>query len=95
MLLPESLLLDQHSRLADGLFAGRSCVLVEAIARSQEPDATSSPQPERVAYVEGIENPTEGSSNIVRWLVRAGYSDGDIAKVMGGNVLRVLEQVWH
>jgi membrane dipeptidase len=47
-----------------------------------------------VEYVEGLENPTEGSHNILRWLVRAGYSDEDIGKVMGGNTLRVLEQVW-
>jgi membrane dipeptidase len=44
--------------------------------------------------VEGLENPTEGSRNIVRWLVRAGYPDEDIGKVMGGNALRVLRAVW-
>jgi membrane dipeptidase len=49
---------------------------------------------EPVDYVEGLENPTEGSHNILRWLVREGYSDEDIAKVMGGNVLRLLETVW-
>ncbi|RMH17809.1 MAG: diguanylate cyclase [Gemmatimonadetes bacterium] len=49
---------------------------------------------DEVPYVEGIENPTEGSHNIVRWLVKHGYGDEDIAKVMGGNVLRVLEAVW-
>ena len=49
----------------------------------------------RVAYVAGLENPTEGSSNIVRWLVRAGYPDADITKVMGGNTLRVLKEVWQ
>ena len=45
-------------------------------------------------YVEGMENPTEAWHNIVRWLVREGYSDEDIRKVTGGNVLRVLETVW-
>ncbi|NIQ53821.1 MAG: diguanylate cyclase, partial [Gammaproteobacteria bacterium] len=43
---------------------------------------------EPVEYVEGLENPTEGSQNILRWLVKHGYSDEDIEKVMGGNALR-------
>jgi membrane dipeptidase len=49
---------------------------------------------EEVEYVKGIENPTEGMTNIVRWLVSHGYSDQDIAKVVGGNIMRVLKQVW-
>lgn len=49
---------------------------------------------DEVEYVEGIENPTEGSHNIVRWLVKHGYSDADIAKVMGGNALRVMREAW-
>jgi len=49
---------------------------------------------EEVEYVRGIENPTEGSRNILRWLVRHGYSDDDIARVIGGNAMRLLEQVW-
>ncbi|MSQ37703.1 MAG: diguanylate cyclase [Chloroflexi bacterium] len=49
---------------------------------------------EEVAFVDGIENPAEAFPNIVRWLVKHDYSDGDIAKAIGGNVLRVLEQAW-
>ena len=49
---------------------------------------------EEVEYVEGLENPTEGSINIIRWLVQAGYSDDDIEKVMGGNALRVMAEAW-
>lgn len=49
---------------------------------------------QEVEYVKGLENPTEASHNILRWLVKHGYSDGDIAKVIGGNSLRVLRQVW-
>lgn len=48
----------------------------------------------KVEYVKGIENPTEAFPNIVRWLVTKGYSDEDIAKVVSGNILRVLKQVW-
>tara|TARA_Y100000590_G_scaffold197212_2_gene223977 strand:- start:1110 stop:2342 length:1233 start_codon:yes stop_codon:yes gene_type:complete len=49
---------------------------------------------EQVEYVKGLENPTEGSFNIVRWLVTNGYGDEEITKVMGGNALRVLKEVW-
>lgn len=52
------------------------------------------PHPE-VEYVEGLENPAEAFPNIVRWLVKHRYSDEDIAKVTGGNVLRVLDQTWY
>jgi membrane dipeptidase len=47
-----------------------------------------------VEYVQGLENPTEGSKNILRWLVKHGYSDEDIEKVMGGNAMRILREVW-
>lgn len=44
-------------------------------------------------YVVGLENVGD-YPNIVRWLVRHGYSDDEIAKVTGGNTLRILDQVW-
>ncbi len=50
---------------------------------------------EEVEYVAGIENPAEGSRNILRWLVKHGYSDEDIQKAMGGNALRLLGEVWE
>jgi membrane dipeptidase len=49
---------------------------------------------ERVAYVDGLENPTENFHNIAAWLVHEGFSDNDIVKVLGGNILRVLDEVW-
>ncbi len=58
---------------------------------TQDPDMAYEP----VEYVQGLENPTEASHNILRYLVKAGYSDEDIIKVMGGNTLRVLREVWH
>ena len=49
---------------------------------------------DEVEYVKGLENPTEGSKNILRWLVKRGYSDEDIEKVMGGNAMRLVREVW-
>jgi membrane dipeptidase len=45
-------------------------------------------------HIEGLENPTEASWNILRWLVKHGYSDGDIEKVLSGNILKALGRVW-
>ncbi len=50
-------------------------------------------QYEEVPYVDGLENPAD-FPNILRWLVKHGYADEDIVKVMGGNALRVFKQVW-
>ena len=64
-------------------------------AHAARPGTESKNPPfEKVEYVAGLENPTEGSYNIVRWLVKHGYSDDDIAKVMGGNAMRLLGEVW-
>lgn len=48
----------------------------------------------KVAYVDGLENPAECFSNIIGWLVAHGFSDDEIRKVVGGNILRVLDEVW-
>jgi membrane dipeptidase len=49
---------------------------------------------EKVEYVEGLENPKEAYPNVVRWLVKKGYSREDIKKVMGENIIRVLKETW-
>ena len=49
---------------------------------------------EKVPYVDGLENPAEGFHNIIGWLVKHGYGDDEIRKVIGGNTLRVLKEVW-
>ena len=54
----------------------------------------TAPQFPEVPFVKGMENPTEASSNIVRWLVKHNYSEQDIAKVLGGNAIRVLKEIW-
>lgn len=67
-----------------------------AILSIEESRGTGKPDQhfEEVEYVEGLENPTEGSHNIARWLVKHAYSDEDIEKVMGGNALRVMREAW-
>jgi membrane dipeptidase len=44
-------------------------------------------------YVRGLENPSE-FTNIARWMVANGFSDAEVAKVMGGNALRLFGRVW-
>jgi len=52
------------------------------------------PEFPRAEFVDGLENPSE-YSNIVRWLVKNGYSDNEIRKVIGENILRVTKRVWR
>jgi membrane dipeptidase len=68
-----------HGALREALSLGAS--------KGKEPYPT-------VEYVDGIENPAEAFPNIVRWLVKHGYSDEDIGKALGGNIMRVLDEVW-
>lgn len=65
-----------------------------AFAAALSTAETANTSYEEVPFVWGLENPTEASWNIVRWLVKHGYSEEDIAKVIGGNALRVLREVW-
>ena len=60
-----------------------------------KPGATGEPPVDQLPdYVRGMENPTEAMSNVARWLVKNGYSDKEIAKIIGGNALRLLKAVW-
>ena len=49
---------------------------------------------EKVKYVDGLENPTENFWNISAWLVKNGFSDKDIIAILGGNIMRALEEIW-
>ena len=78
----------------DALFGdhvGLHHALRDALSLSASKGTT--PYPE-VEWVDGLENPAEAFPNIVRWLVKRDYSDEEIAKVIGGNTMRVLDQVW-
>jgi membrane dipeptidase len=49
---------------------------------------------EEVPYVAGMENPAESMRNPLRLMVKRGWPDDVIAKVAGGNVVRVLKATW-
>ena len=65
-----------------------------AAALSTGDTAKSTLPYEEVPFVKSLENPTEASWNIPRWLIKHGYSEEEIAKVIGGNAIRVLREVW-
>jgi membrane dipeptidase len=52
------------------------------------------PDFEPVAYVDGLENPTENFANICGWLVQHGFDDDAVRAVIGGNVYRALQSIW-
>jgi membrane dipeptidase len=56
--------------------------------------AVSGPAFEPVAYVDGLENPTENFANICGWLVRNGFDDDSVRAVIGGNIYRALQDIW-
>ena len=55
---------------------------------------TRGPAFDPVAYVDGLENPTETFGNICGWLVQHGFSDDEIRAVIGGNIYRALQSIW-
>jgi membrane dipeptidase len=44
-------------------------------------------------YVKGLESPSE-FTNVIRGLIRDGYSDNDIKKVMGQNSFELIKKIW-
>lgn len=54
----------------------------------------AAPDHEQVPWVEGLENPTECFHHLAAHLVDEGWSDEDVTKMLGGNVLRALREIW-
>ena len=61
--------------------------------RERRPGPQAPPGADDPGYVKGLENPNE-FINVVRWMIKHGYSDGEVSKVIGGNAVRLLERVW-
>lgn len=85
--------IDHVSLGTDSLYGDHVGLHHEFAANLSKKD-TSAKDYKEVPFVWGLENPTEASWNYLRWFVKQGYSDEDIQKVLGGNALRVLKQVW-
>ncbi|MCW4048287.1 MAG: dipeptidase [Candidatus Bathyarchaeota archaeon] len=51
-------------------------------------------QLKKLKYVRGMENPTECLQNVARWMIKHGYSDSEIQKIIGENALKLLKKVW-
>lgn len=60
--------------------------IIESISLGKQLKAFPSP------YMKGIENPAD-FINVTRGLVKRGYSENDIKKIVGGNVMRIFEGV--
>ena len=73
---------------------GDHVMLHTIFARLLSLGATRGPAFDPVAYVDGLENPTENFANIIGGLVQHGFDDGSIRAVIGGNVYRALQAVW-
>lgn len=83
-----------HVGLHEVYAAGLSLEESKEAAAEGEGGSQEAARYQEVSHVRGIENPTQASTNFLRWLVREGYTDEEIAKVTGGNVLRVLREAW-
>jgi membrane dipeptidase len=83
-----------HVAFGPDTLYGDHVALHRIFARLLAIGATQGPSFEPVAYVDGLENPTENFPNICGWLVQHGFNDAEIQAVLGGNVYRTLESIW-
>lgn len=84
----------EHVAFGPDTLYGDHVMLHTIFARVLSLGATRGPAFDPVAYVDGLENPTENFDNIIGWLVQHGFDDGSIRAVIGGNVYRALQAVW-
>ena len=84
----------EHVAFGPDTLFGDHVALHRTFAHLLSGATVSAPEHPLVGYVEGLESPVENFPNITGWLVRRGYSDADIALVLGGNILRALQHIW-
>ena len=84
----------EHVAFGPDTLYGDHVMLHTIFARLLSLGAMRGPAFDPVAYVDGLENPTENFANIIGWLVQHGFDDESIRAVVGGNVYRALQAVW-
>lgn len=81
-----------HVALGPDTFFGDHIGMYAATGSSPMPPPPGEP-PATSRYVAGVENPGEAHRHAAGWLVAHGWTDPDIRAVLGGNVVRVVEEV--
>jgi membrane dipeptidase len=84
----------EHLAFGPDTLYGDHVMLHTVFARLLSLGAARGLEFEPVAYVAGLENPTENFANIIGWLVSHGFDDESIRSVVGGNVYRALQAIW-
>ena len=84
----------EHVAFGPDTLYGDHVMLHKIFARLLSIGAFRGPAFDPVAYVDGLENPTENFANIFGWLVEHGYDDEAIRAVAGGNIYRALQAIW-
>lgn len=81
-----------HVALGPDTFFGDHVGFYAAAGASPVPPPPGEARP-RMTHVAGMENPAEAHRNAASWMVRHGWSDDECAKVLGGNVARIVTEV--
>lgn len=81
-----------HVALGPDTFFGDHVGFYAAAGASPVPPPPGEARP-RMTHVTGMENPAEAHRNAASWMVRHGWSDDECAKVLGGNVARIVTEV--
>jgi len=84
----------EHVAFGPDTLYGDHVMLHTIFARLLSLGAMRGPAFDPVAYVDGLENPTDNFANIIGWLVKHGFDDESIRAVIGGNVYRAVQAVW-